>query len=305
MDKQFDVIIVGAGPAGMTAGLYGARYGLSVAILDAMIYGGKMQKTYEIENYPGTGKTSGAALSQTMYEQTEAAGVTFLFDEIERIEDGEVKRLYGLSGEVYHGRAVILASGTRERLLGIPGEETYTGRGVSYCAVCDGMLFKNKKVVVIGGGNSALEEALYLANLASSLTIVIRRDQFRAQGSIVDKVLTHPNITVLYQKVPVEILGDGSRVNGIVLKDSTGENTMTLACDGVFPYIGADPVSGYFASLGICDKEGYLLCDEYMRTPLAGFYGAGDLRRKELRQVVTAVSDGALAATAAFHDLNK
>lgn len=300
MDSQFDVIIIGAGPAGMTAAVYATRAGLKTAILESGAPGGKMVKTYEIQNWPGIKEISGADLALQMFEHCTHFGAEYLFGEVVQIENEEnVKKVLCQDGTVYYSKAVIVATGTKERLLGIPNEEKYTGRGVSYCAVCDGMFFKNKTVTVIGGGNAALEEALYLAELAEKVRIVIRRDVFRADPIIQDRILNHEKIQIIKKHIPIEICGDGQKVTGIRLENVEDRSCVDLETDAVFPYIGADPCTEFIQDLNILDERGYILTNEKMETSVLGIYGAGDCTHKILRQVVTATSDGAIAAQSA------
>ncbi len=304
MDNRFDVIIIGAGPAGMTAAIYASRSGLSVGMLESSAPGGKMVKTFEIANYPSYLEINGADLSYKMYEQTQNLGVTYLYGDVIEVEDGELKVVKCSDGSEYKGKTVIIATGTKERLLDIPGEIKYTSRGVSYCAVCDGAFFKNKKVVVIGGGNSALEESLYLTQFVEKLYIVIRRDVFRGDEYVVNKILQNPKIEVIKKSIPIEILGD-DKVTGITLENVDTKERTTIDVEGVFPYIGADPNTAFVKDLGITDLNGYIIANSEMETAIPGIYGAGDCNFKTLRQIVTATSDGAIAAQNAFHYINK
>lgn len=197
MDNRYDVIIIGAGPAGMTAAIYAKRAGLNVAMLESMAPGGKMVKTYDIQNYPSYAEINGADLSLKMFDHTQSLGITYLYGDVIKVEDGDLKKIICADGNEYFSKAVIIATGTKERLMNIPGEEKYTSKGVSYCAVCDATFFIGKDVAVVGGGNSALEEALYLAERVNKLYIIIRRDVFRADVIVQKKVLEHPKIEVI------------------------------------------------------------------------------------------------------------
>ena len=300
MDKRYDVIVIGAGPAGMTAAIYAKRAGVEVAMLENSAPGGKMVKTFEIQNYPSFINVNGADLSYKMYEQTQALGVEYLYGDVIDIEDGEVKTVKCDDGNEYKASSVIVATGTKERLLNIPGEIKYTSRGVSYCAVCDGAFFKDKTVVVIGGGNSALEESLYLTQFVKKLYIVIRRDVFRGEEYTQEKVLANPKIEVIKKHIPIEIIGD-DKVTSIVLENVDTKERTTIETQGVFPYIGADANTAFVQSLGITDLTGYIVVNDNMETSVKGIYGAGDCNVKTLRQIVTATSDGAIAAQNAFH----
>ncbi len=303
MDKQYDVIILGAGPAGMTAAIYGSRAGLSCAMIEMAAPGGKMVKTYEIQNWPGIKEISGADLAYQMFEHSTQWGAEYLYGDVTEIRDGEIKQVICRDGTVYQGKTVIIATGTRERLLNIPNEQKLTGRGVSYCAVCDGSFFKDQPVTVIGGGNSALEESLYLTQFASKVTVVIRRDVFRAEPVIQKAIEDNPKIEVIRSHVPVEIVEKDGKVGGIVLKNVNDGTLTTLTTSAVFPYIGADPCTEFARALPILDERGYVIVNDKMETACRGIYGAGDVTVKNLRQVVTAANDGAIAAQQTFHQL--
>ena len=303
MDIRYDLAIIGAGPAGMTAAIYAARAGLKPVIIEAGAPGGKIVKTFEIENYPGFTKTNGADLGMKMYEQMSSLEVPYQYGNVIELIDGTPKTVVMEDGSKVMADTILIATGTVERKMGIPGEEEYTGHGVSYCAVCDGAFFRNKTVTVIGGGNSALEEAMYLTQFAKEVRIVIRRDVFRADELVQKKLEGNEKISVLRHYVPVRIEGDGNAVNQIVLKNLETEQEETFATDGVFPYIGADPATAFASKLNILDERGFVKANERMETALPGIYGAGDCIVKQLRQVVTACGDGAIAAQNIFHYL--
>ncbi|MEG0076769.1 thioredoxin-disulfide reductase [Anaerorhabdus sp.] len=301
MDVQYDVVIVGGGPAGMTAAIYASRAGLKVAMLEKEAPGGKLIKTFEIQNYPSIKEMNGADLAYQMFEHSTHFGAEYLYGDITKIEDGEVKKVICADGTSYTAHAIIIATGTKERLLNIPNEDKLTGKGVSYCAVCDGAFFRDKVVTVIGGGNSALEESLYLTQFASQVNIVIRRDVFRAEPIIQSKIEQEPKIHIIKKHVPVEIVEVDGKVGAIVLEDVETKEKMTVETKAVFPYIGADPNTEFAKELDIMDKQGYILVDENMETKVKGIFAAGDCISKVLRQVVTACGDGAVAAQSAFH----
>ena len=305
MDLQYDVIIIGAGPAGMTAAVYASRAGLKTAMLEKAAPGGKMIKTFEIQNWPGIKEINGADLAYQMFEHSTHFGAEYLYGDVEKIIDGPIKQVVCADGQIYTAPAVIIATGTRERLLGIPNEKELTGKGVSYCAVCDGSFFRDQPVTVIGGGNSALEESLYLTQFASEVHIVIRRDVFRAEPIIQQAIEQNPKIDIIRSHVPVEILEQEGKVGGIVLKNVHGVQRMKLETKAVFPYIGADPCTEFAQDLGILDERGYILVNNNMETARAGIYGVGDVTAKTLRQVVTAANDGAIAAQQAFHQIKE
>lgn len=301
MDKQYDVMIIGAGPAGMTAAVYASRAGLKTAMLEMAAPGGKMIKTFEIQNWPGIKEIAGADLAYQMFEHSTHFGAEYLYGDVMEIVDGDPKIIRCQDGSEYMAKAVIIATGTRERLLGIPNEKELTGKGVSYCAVCDGSFFRNMPVTVIGGGNSALEESLYLTQFASQVNVVIRRDVFRAEPIIQKAIEENPKINIIRSHVPVEIVETDGKVGGIVLKNVNDGKVITIPTKAVFPYIGADPCTEFAQQLGILDERGYLRVNADMETSLPGIYGAGDVTAKTLRQVVTAANDGAIAAQRAFH----
>lgn len=302
MERYFDLVIVGAGPAGCTASLYASRAGLSTLLLDNGAPGGKLVKTYEIANYPGIGVSSGVDLAMKMFEQATSFGAVYEYGDVIEITKDKVVKLF--DGQEIQAKAVLIATGTKERLLNIPGEQENIGRGVSFCAVCDGAFFKDKDVVVIGGGNSALEESLYLTKFAN-VTIVIRRDVFRAEKNIQEQVESNDRIKIITKHIPKQILSENGKVCGIVLENVDTRETQTLSCSGIFPYIGQDPMTQSIQNLGICDDRGYVIVDKNMETSIKGIYAAGDVIQKDLRQVVTATNDGAIVAQHVFHALSK
>lgn len=302
MERHFNLVIIGAGPAGCTASLYASRAGLSTLLLDNGAPGGKLIKTFEIANYPGVPTQSGVDLAMKMFEQATSFGAVYEYGDVMEVTEDKVVKLS--DGQEIQADAIILATGTKERLLHIPGEQENIGRGVSFCAVCDGAFFKDKDVVVIGGGNSALEESLYLTKFAN-VTIVIRRDVFRAEKSIQEQVESNDKIKIIKKHIPKEILSENGKVSGIVLENVDTKETQTLSCSGIFPYVGQDPMTQSIQKLGICDERGYVIVDKNMETKIKGIYAAGDVIQKDLRQVVTATNDGAIAAQHIFHELSK
>jgi thioredoxin reductase (NADPH) len=304
MDAQYDVVILGAGPAGMSAAVYASRAGLKTAMLEKGAPGGKLVKTNEISNYPGFVTSGGPELALKMFEHSTAFGAEYLYGDVTKLNDlGEIKEIELMDGSTVTAKAVIIATGRDEKLLNVPGEQRYTGQGVSYCAVCDGAFFKDEEVAVIGGGNSALEEAMYLTQFAKKVYIVIRRDVFRADEIVQKQLAENDKIEVIRKHVPVEVTGENGKVCGIVLKNVETEEKMTLNVKAVFPYIGQDPGTSFVSHLDILDTQRYILTDEHMATKVPGVYAAGDVVAKTLRQVVTATSDGAIAAQSVFHYL--
>ena len=302
---NYDVIIIGSGPAGLTAAIYAARANLTTVIFEAEMPGGKLTKTYEIANYPGIQNISGADLAMQMMDHVASFNVETIYAGVTAIrKDGDIFTVETAFGDSYTAKAVIVATGTQENKLALPHAEELTGRGVSYCAVCDGAFYRGKDVVVIGGGNSALEESLYLTNLVHRVYIVIRRDVFRADATVVDKVRANEKITVIPHCVPVEIMMEDGKVCGLTVRNVVSGERMDLPCSGIFPYIGATASTGFLAGLGVTDDKGYIVVNNNMETAVKGLYGAGDVTVKDLRQVVTATNDGAIAANSAARYLD-
>mgnify|MGYP001694824286 FL=1 len=291
---MYDTMIIGAGPAGMTAALYAARSNLKVALLERGIYGGQMNNTAEIENYPGYARISGPELAEKMFEPLENLGVEHLFGHVEKIEDhGDYKKII-TEDEVFETKTVVLASGANHRHLGVPGEEEYNSRGVSYCAVCDGAFFRDEDLLVVGGGDSAVEEAIFLTRFAKSVTIVHRRDQLRAQKLLQERAFANEKISFIWDSVVKEIKGDDRRVTSVVFENVKTGQSSESDFGGVFVYVGLDPVSDFVKDLGICDEAGWIVTDQQMKTAIDGIYAIGDVRQKDLRQITTAVGDGAV-----------
>ena len=296
---MYDTLIIGAGPAGMTAALYAARSNLKVALLEAGIPGGQMNNTSDIENYPGYANISGPELAEKMFEPLEALGVEHLFGRAENIVDqGSYKEIMTDDG-LLQAKTVIIATGSNHRLLGVPGEEELNSRGVSYCAVCDGAFFRDEDLMVVGGGDSAVEEAIFLTQFAKTVTIVHRRDALRAQKVLQDRAFANEKIHFAWNTVVEEIKGD-NRVTSLVLKDVQTGEVREQAAGGVFIYVGLDPVSDFAKDLGILDDQGWVITDDHMKTSVPGVFAVGDVRQKDLRQVTTAVGDGAVAGQEAY-----
>ncbi len=299
--KIIDVAIVGGGPAGLTAAMYASRAGLRAVVFERGEVGGQVALTDWVENYPGFPEgIEGPALMERMKEQALRFGTEIVPDEIEglrRARDGRLLVLTGVDGE-YLARTVIIATGSDPRRLGVPGEDTYYGRGVSYCAVCDGHFFQGKRVAVVGGGNSAKTEALYLANLASTVYLIHRRDQFRGERILDERVRSRDNIELVLNTVVDEILGD-QMVTGVRVRHVKTNETRVIPLEGVFVYIGLIPNSDFVRGFVNLDEQGHVITNEHMETNQPGVYAAGDIRSGSLRQITTSVGDGAIAATRA------
>ena len=297
---MYDTIIIGAGPAGMTAALYAARSNLKVALLEAGIPGGQMNNTADVENYPGYALISGPELAEKMFEPLENLGVEHVFGHVQRIEDqGDSKKVI-TEDEVYESKTVIIATGAFHRQLNVPGEAEFNSRGVSYCAVCDGAFFRDEDLLVVGGGDSAVEEAIFLTQFAKSVTIVHRRDQLRAQKVLQDRAFANEKISFVWDSVVEAIHGDERKVTGVTFKNIKTGETSQADFGGIFIYVGLDPVSECVADLGIRDESGWIVTDDHMKTSVAGIYAIGDVRQKDLRQITTAVGDGAIAGQEAY-----
>lgn len=297
---MYDTIIIGAGPAGMTAALYAARSNLKVALLEAGIPGGQMNNTADVENYPGYALISGPELAEKMFEPLENLGVEHVFGHVQRIEDQGGSKKVITEDEVYESKTVIIATGAFHRQLNVPGEAEFNSRGVSYCAVCDGAFFRDEDLLVVGGGDSAVEEAIFLTQFAKSVTIVHRRDQLRAQKVLQDRAFANEKISFVWDSVVEAIHGDERKVSGVTFKNIKTGETSQVDFGGIFIYVGLDPVSEFVADLGIRDESGWIVTDDHMKTSVAGIYAIGDVRQKDLRQITTAVGDGAIAGQEAY-----
>ena len=296
---MYDTIIIGAGPAGMTAALYAARSNLKVALIEGGLPGGQMNNTSDIENYPGYANISGPELAEKMFEPLENLGVEHLYGFVKNIEDhGDVKKVI-TDDEEFETRTVIVATGSKHRLLGVPGEEELNSRGVSYCAVCDGAFFRDQDLLVVGGGDSAVEEAIFLTQFAKTVTIVHRRDELRAQKVLQDRAFANEKINFIWDSVVKEIKGE-NRVESVVIENVKTNQVTEHAFGGVFIYVGLDPVSDFTKDLQIQDESGWIVTDDHMKTSVAGVFAVGDVRQKDLRQVTTAVGDGAIAGQEAY-----
>lgn len=292
-----DLIILGAGTAGLSAAIYGVRAGLSVQVIENNLYGGQIINSPDVDNYPGIPSISGFDFVQNLHSHATGLGVSIVNDKIFDVSlQGNIKKLISKK-QVYEAKTVILATGASHRKLGCPGEEQFAGRGVSYCATCDGAFFKGKDVAIVGGGNTALEDALFLSNNCQKVYLIHRREEFRAHKTVVDAVKVRENIELVFNCTVKKISGDEG-VQRVCLERTTGGPDIELAVSGVFVAIGLDPNTQLFASQ-VELQNGYVKAGENCHTNIPGVFAAGDVRTKELRQLITAAADGAVAAVEA------
>lgn len=303
MTKKYDVIVIGAGPGGLTAALYASRANLSVLILDRGLYGGQMNNTDAIDNYPGFSEVKGPELGEKMYNSTMKFGAEFEYGDVQSVTLEGNEKIVKTDTAEYSTQALIIATGADHRHLNVPGEEEYSGKGVSYCAVCDAAFFKNEDIAVIGGGDSAIEEGIYLAQSAKSVTVIHRRDQLRAQPTLQKRAFANDKIHFIWNGITESIDGDGNRVTGITYRDKVSGEEKKLATHGVFIYVGVIPQTAPFKNLGVTDENGWIPTDEHMRTKVAGIFALGDVRAKDLRQIANAVGDGSIAGQEAYNYL--
>lgn len=290
--KIYDLIIIGAGPAGMTASIYAKRANLDVLLMEKSAPGGQMISTAEIENYTGAGKVSGVDLAMKMFEHVQSLGVETMFEEVVKVHDlGSVKEVVTPS-QTLQTKAVLITAGANPRTLGVKGEDDYAYRGISWCAICDGPLYKDKRVLVVGGGNSAVEESLFLSNIASHITIVQNLDRLTADPKAVSLLMKIPNVDIIFNAKVISFNGDDALKSVDV---ETKDGVKSIEVDGVFEYIGLTPVSDFVSHLGITNEAGYIVVNSNMETKVKGIFSAGDVNQKQIRQVVTATSDGAIA----------
>lgn len=300
-EKIYDVVIIGAGPAGMTAAVYTSRANLSTLMIERGIPGGQMASTEAVENYPGFDMILGPELSTKMFDHAKKFGAEYAYGDVSEIIDGEEYKTIISGKKQYKTRTVIISSGAEYKKVGVPGETELGGRGVSYCAVCDGAFFKQKNLVVIGGGDSAVEEGIYLTRFANKVTIVHRRDKLRAQKIIQDRAFANEKINFIWNSAIKEIHEVDGKVGKVTLMSTEDGSESQLDTDGVFVYVGTLPLTAPFAPLNILNEAGYIVTNENMETSVPGIYAAGDVREKMLRQIVTATGDGSIAAQSAQH----
>ena len=297
-----DVVIIGAGPAGLTAAIYALRAGLKTTICEKNIYGGQTSIIEYIENYPGFKKISGVDFSTSLYEQVMALGAKFVFSNVVDLDlNGDEKCIYTSSGEKIYSKTVIIANGLKRRLLGCAGEKEFNGKGVSYCATCDGVFFKGKSVIIVGGGNTAIEDALYLSNICKDVKIVIRKDKPRAEKILVDSAEKKENIEFLFKSNITKICGEKT-VDSVLINADRKERKLNI--DAVFIAIGYEPDNEIYKNKIKMNEMGYFESDETCKTNIPGVYVAGDCRVKPLRQIVTAAADGAVCGNEAAAYVN-
>ncbi|MGO5460391.1 thioredoxin-disulfide reductase [Lactobacillus amylovorus] len=302
MAAKYDAIVIGAGPGGMTSALYATRANLNVLVLDRGPYGGQMNNTDAIDNYPGFTEIKGPELSQKMYDTLMKFEPDYKYGNVQSVElDGDEKVVKTDDDKEYRAPILIIATGSDHRHLNVPGEEEYSGRGVSYCAVCDAAFFKDEDVVVIGGGDSAIEEGIYLSQLAKSVTVVHRRDKLRAQPTLQKRAFANNKMKFVWNAQTEEILGDGTRVTGIKCRDKETGVEKEIKAAGVFIYVGVLPQTKPFENLGILNEQGWIPTNEHMETKVPGIFALGDVRDKDLRQIANAVGEGSVAGQAAYN----
>jgi thioredoxin reductase (NADPH) len=295
----YDSIIIGGGPAGLSAGLYAARSKMDTLLIERAKYGGQITTTDELENYPGSIENcTGTSLSERMKNQALDFGVKFAKDEILDVDIEGIIKVLKSKKNVYRARTIIIATGANPRLSGFKNEKELRGRGISYCATCDADFFTDLDVAVVGGGDSAITEAIYLTKFAESVTVIHRRDALRATKSLQDRAFHNPKIKFIWNSIVEGALGD-EILEGLLIKNKITGETRNLKVDGCFVFVGYEPISQLFQGKVTMDEKGYIVTDEDMRTNISGVFAAGDIRKKSLRQVITAAADGAVAATTA------
>lgn len=292
MEKEYDLIIVGAGPAGMSAALYASRAGLKTVMIESGAPGGKLLKTYKIANYPGVMDTTGPDLATQMFQQSTSFGAEYQYGKV--IEVNKDRSILLEDGTNLKAKAILLAMGTQEAMMNIPGEKKNIGHGVSFCAVCDGAFFRGLDVAVVGSNNAAIEEASFLCKFASKVYILVEGKEIEADPSVQALIEQEDKVEVLYETKPKEVLSEKGKVTALLAEKA--DESIELKVAGIFPYQGQNPMTSALKSLDIVDSRGYIVVDENRNTKVDGIYAAGDILAKDLRQVVTACNDGAIAA---------
>lgn len=300
-----DLIIIGAGPSGVSAAIYAKRANLDFIIFEKFAIGGQVMNAFEVENYPGFNKIFGSDLAINFMNNLTALNVEVKYEEVVSLEKNEDIFILKTSlDNVYYAKNVILALGSNPRKLNLPNEDQFTGRGISYCAMCDGNFYKDKEILVYGGGNSAISEALFLTNIVKKLTIV-SRSNLRADKSLVEELSSKQNVDILENKLVDSLIIDNNEIKGVKLKDKFNNEITSLNIEGIFVYIGAIPSTSFLTNLGILNKEGYIEVNNHFETKINNLYAIGDVINKDLRQIVTATNDGAFAIHYLLEKLNK
>ena len=289
------VIVIGAGPSGITACIYLKRAGFDPYLIESSMPGGKISSTFKVDNYPGFDSISGADLAFKMMDQLQKNEIEIHFETVLEVKKKEELVYIKTDSEEYQTEAVIIATGTKEKKLNIPGEEEYFHKGISFCAVCDGGFFKNKPMAIIGGGNSALEEALYLENIAKPLYLIHRRKEFRGDQILIDELEKNENVKILTPYIPLRFIGE-DKLTSLVIENVETKEQLTIEVNAAFEYVGASANTSFIKDKEILDEKGYIIVNSKMETAVKGIYAAGDVTVKELRQIVTASNDGAIAA---------
>ena len=297
---MYDIIIIGAGPAGLTAALYAKRANKNVLVLEAKNYGGQIINAHKVENYPGISSISGFDLATNMYNQVKELGVEIKFETALHIDENKTVTT---NKDTYQAKSIILATGAENRKLNIPKEEEFIGKGISYCATCDGNFYKGKTVAIVGGGNTALEDAIYLSNIAQKIYLIHRRDNFRGEAKYLNEIKKKKNIEIIINSNITKLNGK-DLLESIEVKDNEN-NTKEIKINGLFIAVGQSPKNEIFSNIINVNKSGYIESDDGVHTNIEGIYVAGDTRVKTLRQLTTAVSDGAIAATTAIKEMRK
>lgn len=302
LKNEYEIVIIGGGPAGISAAIYSIQGGVQPLIIEKSMDGGQMNLTELVENYPGFKTIEGHVIGEKMGAHARHFGAEFLYSYVEKVEiKDKYKIIYTDNGKIIKAKVLIIASGAVPKSLNAEGEKKYTGRGVSYCATCDGHFFKNEKVAIIGGGNTALEEALFMSKIAKEITIIHRRDKFRADKMYQDRIFNLNNVKYIWDSEIIEFKGD-KQLNSLVYKNRKTDEIKEEDFKGAFIFIGLTPVTKYLNNEIKTNDAGYILTDKHMRTNIDGIYAVGDIIEKELRQIVTAVSDGAIAASHAIRN---
>jgi thioredoxin reductase (NADPH) len=305
MKLEYDVIIIGAGVAGMSAAIYLKRAGLSTVMIEQESPGGQVNRTSKIENYPGSSDIDGPQLATNIFKQTQDLGVEYRYGNVHVISKENNCFIIETDIDTITSRAVIIATGRKPKSLGVPNEKELSGKGISWCAICDGPLFKGKELIVIGGGNSALEESLHLAEIGDKVTIVHRGKQFKGESYLQSKVLNHPKIEIIFDSQISSFNKKDNKLYSVTVENNETGKNKNIKCEGAFIYIGFEPASDIIKNFNIKNEEGYILVDENQRTSVENLYACGDVIKKETYQIVTATAEGAKAAMSAVKDLNK